>query len=49
MKLVSLLEQSKRYDNKTHSEGGYYEALSANISKSMATTTNYSRALSMAV
>lgn len=49
MKLVSLGEQSIKYDNKTHSDGGYYDALSANISKSMSTVTNYSRALNMAV
>lgn len=49
MKLVSLAEQSIKYDNKTHSDGGYYGALSANISKSMSTATNYTRAFNMAV
>ena len=49
MKLVSLVDQATKYDNKTHSDGGYYNSLANNISKSMSTITNYTRALNMAV
>lgn len=46
---MSLADQAIKYDNKTHSEGGYYAALASNISKSMSTITNYTRAFNMAV